>query len=423
MNMTPKAKPGKDVGAFAGLLEQGEAWLQAGDRSYEDAEIEENKVCTILYTSGTMGASKGVMLTQKNLTANYSSAVRYIWAKQYVDVILSVMPLHHTYEFIGSVMGPIFYGCPVCFNDGLKNFAGNLKLFRPSMMFVVPLLVEALYKKIWESAKSTGQDKKLAAAIRLSNFLLHFRIDVRRILFRQVLDGVGGRLRYLICGGAPLNRYLSRQMRELGILLLQGYGLTECSPLVSVNRIKYYRDNTVGVVIDCCEVRIMDAATHTECPPGHEGEIQVRGDSVMQGYYSDPQATAAAFEDGWFKTGDLGYFDVDFLVLTGRLKNVIILKNGENINPEELELLLLEHDVIKEAVVTAGSGDHVRAVIYPDDAEVGGMDMDSIRNRVQEAVDSVNDRLPYYKQIAGFTVRDTEFEKTTTKKIMRYKIQ
>lgn len=422
VNMTPDTQGRQGMAHFYDLLGQGEEYLQAGDRSFDEAAVDENKACTIIYTSGTMGASKGVMLSHKNLVCNDIESVKYIQLRPYEDVILSIMPLHHAYEFESSIMGSLFYGCPVGFNDGLKNFAGNLKLFRPSVLYVVPLLAESLYKKIRDTARERGMEKKLAAAIRLSNFLLHLGIDVRRVLFRQVLEGVGGRLRLMVCGGAPLGRHISKQMREIGILLLQGYGLTECSPLVSTNRIRYYKDNTVGMVVDCCTVRIIDPETHAQCGLGREGEIQVSGDSVMLGYYSDPEATAAVFDGRWLKTGDLGYFDGDFLILTGRLKNQIILQNGKNISPEELEMMLLEHDIIKEAVVVAGSGDHVRAVIFPNEAVSAKMDRESLTRLLQDAVDRVNDRLPYYKQIAEFTVRDTAFEKTTTKKIMRYKI-
>lgn len=422
VNITPKAAGREGVENLCDLLRQGETVLGAGDRSFDEIIIDDKKACTILFTSGTMGVSKGVMLSHKNLTSNYIESVRFIQLKPYEDVILSVMPLHHTYEFESSVMGSLFYGCPAGFNDGLKNFTSNLKLFKPSVLYVVPLLAETLYKKIWDTARDSGMDKKLKTALRISNFLMLLKIDIRRRLFGQVLDGVGGRLCLMVCGGAPLSRNVSRQMRELGILLLQGYGLTECSPLVATNRIRYYKDNTAGMIIDCCTVRIINTKTLEECGMGQEGEIQVRGENVMLGYYDDPKATAAVFEDGWLKTGDLGYFDRDgFLVLTGRLKNVIILKNGKNISPEELEMMLQEHEVIKEVVVTAGSGDHLKAVIFPDEsiAVNTGRDLTSM---LQEVIDRVNDRLPYYKQIAEFTIRDTEFEKTTTKKIMRYRI-
>jgi len=423
VNITRDAELFEGSEGLYDLLKRGQELVDAGDTSYTDPVLDENAVCTIIYTSGTTGLSKGVMLSHKNLTSNFVTACSLVLIKSGYDVCMSVMPIHHTFEFSCSIMSSILSGVPICFNDGLKNFASNLKLFSPTVMFTVPLIVENLYRKVWEAAREQGKEKKLKTGIKISNMLLKIGIDVRRKLFSEVLDGMGGRLELLICGGSPLNSTLSKKLRELGILLFQGYGVTECSPLITTNRNKYYRDNAVGIVFDCCRVRIMDLETHTECKPGQPGEIQVKGDNVMLGYYNAPELTQEAFDEGWYKTGDVGYFDNDgFLFLYGRTKNVILLKNGENIYPEEIENMLLENDLVREVVVRPGSGDNIAALIYPDPDRRAQMDEDRLKSALQEVIDRVNDRLPYYNHVAEFEIRDKEFEKTTTKKIMRFKI-
>ena len=423
VNMTKEAElfPGSE-GLYE-LLDHGQELVDAGDTTYADAEIDENAECTIIYTSGTTGLSKGVMLSHKNLTSNFVTACSLVLIESDKDVCLSVMPIHHTFEFSCSIMSSILSGVPICFNDGLKNFSSNLKLFAPTVMFTVPLIVETLYRRIWDTAQQTGKEKKLKTGIKLSNMLLKIGIDIRRKLFAEVLDAMGGRLRLLICGGSPLGTTMSEKYRELGILLFQGYGVTECSPLITSNRNKYYRDNAVGIVFDCCKVRIMNLETHTESKIGEPGEIQVKGDNVMLGYYNAPKVTQEAFDEGWYKTGDVGYFDSDgFLFLYGRTKNVILLKNGENIYPEEIENMLLQNGLIREVIVRPGTGDNIAALIYPDPDQAEGMDPVQLKIALQEIVDGVNNRLPYYKHVAEFELRDHEFEKTTTKKIMRYMI-
>lgn len=271
------------------------------------------------------------------------------------------------------------------------------------MMMLVPLFVETFHKTIWQTARKQRADTKLRQGIAVSNFLLRFGIDIRKKLFRSVRSAFGGDLEYIICGGAPLQKKYVQAFRSLGIEVLNGYGITECSPVVATNRNFYHRDGSVGQILKECKVRIQS------------GEIQVQGENVMLGYYHDEKTTAEAFEDGWFRTGDLGYVDGrGFLYITGRKKNLIILSNGENISPEELEELLLEHELVQEVLVYAEDG-AITAEVFPD-SEVCSAD---VQKRLQEAMDTCNRSLPMYKRIQRLKIRQTEFSKTTTQKIKR----
>lgn len=271
------------------------------------------------------------------------------------------------------------------------------------MMMLVPLFVETFHKTIWQTARKQGAEEKLRRGISVSNFLLRFGIDIRKKLFRSVRSAFGGKLEYIICGGAPLQKKYVQAFRSLGIEILNGYGITECSPVVATNRNFYHQDGSVGQILKECQVRIQNS------------EIQVRGKNVMLGYYHDTEATTEAFEDGWFRSGDLGYVDdKGFLYVTGRKKNLIILSNGENISPEELEELLLKHELVKEVLVYAEDG-VITAEIFPD-SEVCSTDM---QEQLQEVVDTCNRNLPMYKRIQRLKIRQAEFPKTTTQKIKR----
>ena len=389
------------------LLEEGRALIAQGDRAYLDAEPDPEKLSAILFTSGTSGASKAVMLSQKNLIASFDCACRHVSYTE-DDVMLSVLPLHHAYESNCGILAMLHTSTVVCFNENLKYFFDNLKLFKPTGMCLVPMFSETMYKQVVEGAKRTGKYKKLMLGRKLSRFLRRLGINVTARLFGDVYEPFGGRFKKAVVGGAALDPQITAFFRDLGIVMLQGYGITECAPLVAVNREQFYDDSSVGPVLPCCEVRIDD------------GEILVRGDNVMLGYYKNEAETNAAFSDGWFRTGDLGYVDEKgFLHITGRKKNLIILSNGENVSPEELETSLSRIPLVKEAVVY-GCGGVITAEVFPDADAADREGVADIEAFLQERIDALNAALPQYKQIQVLKLRDGEFEKTTTKKIKRY---
>lgn len=354
----------------------------------------------IFYTSGSSGKSKGVMLSQENMMADIALGSRSLLLN---GNAMAILPFYHSFGLLTSVFAPFNYEHTVFINSSLKNVKLDMLVAKPQMMMLVPLFVETFYKTIWQTAKKQGAERKLRLGITISNFLLRLGIDIRKILFRSVLSAFGGKLEYIICGGAPLQKKYVQEFRSMGIEVLNGYGITECSPVVATNRNLYHRDGSVGQVIKGCEVRIQD------------GEIQVQGKNVMLGYYRDKEATAEAFDNGWFKTGDLGYVDGDgFLYVTGRKKNLIILSNGENVSPEELENLLLDYDQVKEVVVYAENG-AITAEVFPN-LEV---DFENMQKQLQDIVDNCNRKLPAYKRIQRLKIRQTEFPKTTTQKIKR----
>lgn len=416
-----QAETGSSFKCFADLVSLGSRLILQGDDAYNKTLLEKDKMAVILFTSGTTGKSKGVMLSHKNLSSVIVGAMRTIRTER---VTMSVLPIHHTYECTCGILTALYAGVTICFCDSLKYVPENLKLFKPSMMVLVPMFLEAMYKKIWDSAKRHGTQKVLKMFVRLSNALLKFHIDFRPIFFRLVRLAFGGRLKLIISGGAPLRGELVRGFNELGIKVLNGYGITECSPIVAANRNRYFNEDSVGVVLPCCKVKI------DEPDENGEGEILVKGDNVMLGYYKNEEETNKVFTNGWFKTGDLGRLDEKgFLYVTGRLKNTIILSNGKNVQPEELEEYLLGAlPYIKEVVVFAdekGGGMEMAIasifVFNKDYLEENGItDPEALLAR--DFMD-VNRNLPAYKQISKYSCRYEEFEKTTTKKIKRFKLQ
>lgn len=357
-------------------------------------------VAAIFYTSGTSGKRKGVMLSQNNMMADINIACKNFCLS---GSTLAVLPFHHAFGLLTAVFASFNYEHIVFINSSLKNINRDMLEVKPQMMMLVPLFVETFHKTIWQTARKQGADTKLQQGITVSNFLLRFGIDIRKKLFRSVRSAFGGDLEYIICGGAPLQKRYVQAFRSLGIEVLNGYGITECSPVVATNRNFYHQDGSVGQILKKCRVRIQN------------GEIQVCGKNVMMGYYRDKEATAEAFEDGWFKTGDLGYVDdKGFLYVTGRKKNLIILSNGENVSPEELEELLLDNELVKEVLVYAENG-VITAEVFPD-SDVCSV---NAQRQLQDAVDACNRNLPTYKRIQKLKIRTSEFPKTTTQKIKR----
>lgn len=394
------------------VLEAGKKNIDAGYTMPEPSDM--NGLAEYLFTSGTTGTSKCVMLSQKNVCSTINCACECVEFFP-EDTIVSVLPIHHTYELCCLVAG-MNYGMTIGINDSLKHILKNLATFRPTGLVLVPLIVNTMYKRIWDEAKKSGRDKKLKVGIKLSRALRAVGIDIRAKLFGEVVSAFGGRLERIVCGGAPLNSQMVKNFEEFGITIMEGYGITECSPLVSVNPYFALKDGSVGPAVDCCNVKIID------------GEICVKGDNVMLGYYENEEENARVFtEDGYFRTGDMGHLDNDgYIYITGRKKSVIILESGKNVYPEELEEYLEKIDLISEAVVVgrkAEDGETIvlTAVVYPDKSKFAD---DVTSEEMLEAIKSqimlVNKKLPTYKHIKGFELRDTEFEKTTSRKIKRH---
>jgi long-chain acyl-CoA synthetase len=398
---------------------------QALDEGYTVEKVEDReKMCEMLFTSGTTGTSKCVMLCQKNIFAAVSSAVETVcFSKD--DVLVSVLPVHHTYELM-CLLAEMAFGMTTCINDSIRHVMKNFQRFKPTGLVLVPMFLNTMYKRIWSEAERTGKAKILKKALKISRGLRKIGIDLRKKLFKSVLDAFGGNLDHIICGGAKLNPDLIVAFEDFGISVFEGFGITECSPLVSVTPYYARKIGAIGPNVPSCKVRIDPNGEVT--PEGYSmGEVQVKGDNVMLGYYNNPEANAEVFtEDGWFRTGDVGYLDKDeYIYITGRIKFVIVLENGKNVFPEEIEEYLDAIETISECCVIGRKSEDsdeivLTAVVYPDYNKFPkDTDEEVIKEEIKKAINATNKRLPTYKQIKNVEIRNTEFEKTTTKKIKR----
>lgn len=414
------------VVTFDQVLTNGRERL-AGE-GYQFPKVENREeMAEMLFTSGTTGTSKCVMLSQKNIFAAVNAACDTVCFVP-DDVIMSVLPVHHTYELM-CVLAASLFGIEICINDSLRHVLKNLQVFKPTGLVLVPLFLNTMYKKIWSEAERTGKAKLLKTALATSKTLLSMGIDVRRKLFKTVLDSFGGRLDHIICGGAKLNPDLIAAFEDFGISVFEGFGITECSPLTNVTPYYNRKYGSIGPSVPCCRCRIADAQPGEHGYP--EGELQIKGDNVMMGYYNNPEANEAAFtEDGWFRTGDIAYKDEDgYVYITGRMKSVIVLENGKNVFPEEIEEYLDEIEAIAECVVVgrkAKDSDEVilTVVAYPNYEKLpSGVSEEVIHETIYKQIMQINRRLPSFKQMKALELRSTEFEKTTSKKIKRHLVK
>lgn len=409
------------------LLEKGSSLLDGGDSSYLDATVDPEAFRILIFTSGTTDLAKGVMLSHKNIVSDIMSVCSVLYIDD-SDSTLCMLPLHHTYACTTSFLLMLYNGCRISFIEGLKHIAKNMKETSPTILLAVPLLLEAMYKKIWDNInkdKATARKAKIALFISNAAYNL-LGIDIRRKLFKQIHENIGGKVRLVISGAAAIDPAVSRGFRSFGIVLLQGYGLTECSPIVTVNQLENYRDDSIGLPLPIDEVMIYK--------PNKEGigELIVKGDNVMLGYFENKLATEKVMRDGWFFTGDLGKMNKDgFFSITGRKKNVIVTKNGKNIYPEEVEAYLDKSPFIAESMVygkddEASEETFVYAMIVPamdfirEKLGKAEVTQDEVFRIIDAEVKNVNRNMPLYKRIRRFTVREEEFAKTSTKKIKRY---
>lgn len=382
-----------------GLIEKGKSLITGGYTDYLDVTVDKDDVASIVYTSGTTGKSKGVMLTHGNFcSCMYGACCNVLLT----GPSLLVLPLHHTFGLVASVFAVMFYGQPIYINKSLKRLSLDFQKCQPQHLFAVPLIVETLYKNIWVTAKKQGKEKALHTLIKVSDALLKCKIDLRKVFFKSVISAFGGNLDLIVSGGAPIDPKYIQAFRSLGITVLNGYGITECGPIVSVNRNKFNVVGSVGLPLCCNEVKISE-----------DGEVLVKGKNVMLGYYHNEEANQKVFADGWFRTGDLGQIDeYGALHITGRIKNLIILNNGENISAEIIESQVYTIPYVKE-VVAYGENDIIVAEVYLDE------EVTDARERIHSDIQALNQKLPYVKNIGRVVIRDAEFPKTTTKKIKR----
>ncbi len=369
----------------------------------------------IVYTSGTTGLAKGVMLSEHNLISMIYHSMRI--ATLYTKC-LSVLPYHHTYEAVAGILVSIHNHACICINENMKAVLKNLNYYKPDYMFVVPAFVELFYKKIWANAKEGKKDKLLKIMIPVSNALLKVGIDLRCKLFKSIHDAFGGNFISIYTGGAPINPDLGDFFYSIGIPLTNGYGITECSPLISGNRANFNDWRTGGVVVPCLDIKFDDIQ------PSGDGEIVVKGDTVMIGYYKDKEKTDEVLKDGWFSTGDYGYMNKrGQLVISGRKKNLIVLSNGKNIFPEEIEDYIMKIPYVAETVVRSvkSQGDEIAlmAEVFLNSDELPDLEGKTIEQILRADITAVCAELPKYKKIAEIKIRDTEFEKTSTRKIKR----
>ena len=404
------------------LLEEGKALLDGGDKRFVEAVIDREAMCTLLFTSGTTGQSKGVMLSHKNISANVYNMSKYVNIRRGGG--LSVLPMHHTYELTCHVFTAIYQGVFVAICEGLRYIQPNLKESGASVMLGVPIVFETMHKKVWKQAEASGAADKMKKMMALSRRTKMFnQPKVMRKVFDKIHSSLGGNIDLFIAGGAAINPDVIRDYEALGIPMIQGYGMTENAPIIAVNKDYYSKADSVGMPLPGTEVKIIDQDEEGV------GEILVKGPSVMIGYYDNPEATEEVLKDGWLYTGDYGRFDDEgFLYLCGRKKFVIVTKNGKNIFPEEIEALLMEEPFIEEVLVygTVDKSDGdviVRAEVFPNyDAlkeQLGEITEDGIKDAIKACIENVNDKMPTYKRVKRFKLREEEFDKTSTRKIKR----
>ena len=410
-----------DVLSWADIMTSGESLIRNGDHSYDDYEIDRERLATIVFTSGTTGKGKGVMLSQKNIVLDMTNGM-YNFA--ITQKTMNVLPPHHTFGSTVIFVGHFSQGATIFLSSGLRYIAAEMKEQQPTHLVLVPLFVEKLHAKIWNGAEASGKADLLRRMIKISNFLRRFGLDLRRKLFKDILSQFGGKLEMIICGGANLNQDIIDTYEAIGITMLNGYGITECAPLISCNRNKYQKRGSVGLPIIDEQVKINDPDENGE------GEICVKGPNVMMGYYNDPEATAAAFdEEGYFKTGDYGKLDEEgWIYITGRIKNLILFSNGKNVYPEEIETEITRIPGVEEVVVYAGESklqknkEVIVAEIFPAFDLLKARGIEDITAYFNSEIKKVNSRMISYKAVNLVKIRETEFPKNTSKKILRFAI-
>ena len=403
------------------LIAAGYDLQKAGKNEYDTYEIDPDRLASIVFTSGTTGRGKGVMLSQTNIVSDMTQGM-YNFA--ITPKTMMVLPPHHTFGSTVNIVGHYAQGSEIYISSGVKYFVREMGEQHPSHLILVPLFLETIYKKIWASAEKRGKADTMRRALALNRKLQRVGIDLSGVFFREIKEMMGGKLQMVICGGAALNQNIIDTFEGLGIVVLNGYGITECAPLISCNRNLYRKSGSVGTPIIGEKVKILDPNE------AGEGEICVKGPNVMMGYFDDEEATREAFDDeGYFRTGDYGKLDEEgWIYITGRKKNMILFSNGKNVYPEEIETVLQGIYGVSEVVVYAGeckddpAKEVIVAEIYPDAEALAAHDITDAKAYFDAEVKAANDTMVSYKRVGLVKLRDTEFEKNTSRKIQRFKI-
>ena len=411
--------------SFSELLSKGTDLLDAGDTSFDDLKVDREALSNLIFTSGTTSAAKAVMLNQRNIMFNVYS-LQLVENVEHGDVNIALLPYHHTFGATGQLL---MYACGVTtvFCDGLKHLQKNFVEYHVSIFIGVPLLMDAMYKKILAGIRKQGKEKTFERGVRLSCFLRKLGIDVRRKLFKDVLKELGGSLRMVVSGASALDGAVIKGYDDIGVEVVQGYGMTESAPVIAGENLFNRSPGSIGLGFPGMDVRIAS--------PGEDGvgEIIVSSPSVMMGYYQDEEETSKVLRDGWLHTGDLAYLDEHgYIHITGRSKNVIVLKNGKNVYPEEIETIIDELPYVKENIVFGearreGSDDGdevlVAKIVYDEEImrdKYGAVAEDQIRGIVESDIDRINGDMPKYKQVRRLILQTEEMSKTTTGKVKRY---
>lgn len=414
---------GRDVG-IEHVIAEGKKLTDAGNTEYMDVEIDPEEFKFLIFTSGTTSQAKGVMLCHRNLAENVNAVSKYV--KLYErDRFFSVLPLHHTYESSIGALLPFANGSSVAICGGLRYIVPDMQESKPTAMLAVPLLVESLYKKINQSIEKSGKAGLVNSMLHLTNALKNVGIDIKRKVFKEIYDNLGGNMRIIVSAAAPIDKKIGKWVQDIGIEFLQGYGLTETAPIAALTPECDPRVGSVGLPVNCAQIKI-----HNPNENG-EGEIWIKSQTLMLGYYEDEEATKEVVHDGWFNSGDIGYQDKDgYVYVTGRSKNVIVTQNGKNIYPEEIELLLSKIPEIQECMVYGKEVDGEKELIIsvkviPNMEEIEnlhGKDLseEEIHKIIWNKIKEVNKSLTSYKAIKNLEIKHDEFAKTTTMKIKRY---
>ena len=412
----------KEIEKFSTLLQKGEELIKNGDDRYDKIKVNPENMSIMLFTSGTTNEPKAVMLSQRNICANLSDFAS--WVRLYpTDTLLSFLPIHHTFECTVTFLYGFYSGCTVAFCDGLKYKKKNLVEYKVSVFVAVPLVLETMYKKLQKAIEDKGKTKLIHTMTKISNALLKCKIDLRKIIFKQILDNLGGNIRLVLYGAAPMNKETIVGFNNFGIELVQGYGLTETSPVIAAESDREKKPGAVGLALPSLNVKINNPDENGE------GEILVKGPSVMMGYYHNEEENKKAFVDGWFRTGDYGYITEDgFIYVTGRKKDIIVLKNGKNVYPQEIEILINKIPYVTESLVYQREKDKTDTmlcakIVYDKDLikeHLGEKTEKEYKDIIWKRIKDINQELPVFKHIKHITITTEPLIKTTTQKVKRY---
>ena len=419
---------GREVG-FNTIVNQGKKIVEKGDNSFSKIEIDPEEFKVLIFTSGTTSNSKGVMICNKNLAQNINAVNPYVKLHE-TDRMFSILPLHHTYESTIGFLFPMSRGASIAVCQGLKYIVPNLKETKPTALLAVPLLIENLYKKINQTIDKSGKTAMVNSMMQITNALKNVGVDIKKTVFKEIYENLGGKLRFVVSAAAPIDPKVGKWMQDLGIIFLQGYGLTETAPIAALTPQYDSRVGSAGKAVVCAELKIDNPNEKGE------GEVLIKSETLMLGYYEDQKATDEVIEkdeegNRWFHSGDVGYLDKDgFLYITGRIKNVIVTQNGKNIYPEEIELMLGDIPEIKECMVYGKEVEGekeliITAKVIPNLEEIqkehkGELTDEQIHDIIWEKIKEVNHKLTSYKAIKKLEIKKDEFAKTTTMKIKRY---